>query len=245
MPLRLNPGHTEMNSQVLFGELFAILGEEEGWMLVALDHDGSQGWVEKERIHILEEPDFHPSAYRIVSHPFISAIDLRLGQPLILPAGSLWPSEKEAKIELHGRVFELISSEGLEIPGNSTELYEVGKRLVSLPAIPGGRCGFGFDAPGLVQMLCRMKGIQVPRTSQAQSEMGRAINFIHEVNEGDLAFFDSAEGEINHVGVLLKGGNILHAHHHVRIDRFDQQGIYCTERDTYTHNLRLIKRIEN
>ena len=240
IPMRRNPGHrSEMISQLLFSEEFTIMEEDHGWLLIALDHEGSQGWVDNESIQVIESSnealDMPTSGYRIVTYPSITVLDQKESHQLILPA---------TKIELHGRNFELLSQEGLDTPGRDVDLEEIGGKLLSLPAIHGGRCGFGFDAPGLVQMLCQMRGLQVPRTSQAQSDLGNAINFIHEVAAGDLAFFDNMNGEIDHVGLLLEGGRVLHAYQQVRIDRFDQQGIYCSDRERYTHKLRIIKRIE-
>lgn len=250
IPMRHNPGHrSEMVSQLLFSEEFTILEENQGWLQIALEFDGSQGWIEKESVHVIESiietVDAPQSNLWMVTHPAIAAIDQKAGQQLILPAGSPWPSGTAEKIELQGNFFELTSRDGLIAPGKEIDLPGIGKRLLSLPALHGGRCGFGFDAPGLVQMLCRLRGLQIPRTSKAQSELGKAINFMHEVAEGDLAFFDNLEGEIDHVGLLLEGGRVLHAYQHVRIDRFDQQGIYCVDRDRYTHKLRIIKRVES
>ncbi len=248
IPMRQSPGHrSEMISQLLFGEAFTILNEDQGWLQIALDFDNSEGWIDKESVQANESSDEavdtpQPS-FRMVSHPAITAIDLKAGQQLILPAGSMWPSGTATNIELQGRFFELKSQDGLIAPRKKVDLGEIGERLLSLPALHGGRCGFGFDAPGLVQMLCRLRGLQIPRTTKAQSELGSAINFMHEVAAGDLAFFDNIEGEIDHVGLLLEQGRVLHAYQQVRIDRFDQQGIYCTERDKYTHKLRIIKRI--
>jgi hypothetical protein len=248
IPMRQNPEtRSEMTSQLLFGETFSILDEIQACFHVTLDHDDSRGWIDKESVRVLEsssevlsEPR---SSFRMVTFTSLAVLDLEAGNQLILPAGSIWPSGTASRINLHGRHFELISQEGLDTPGKEVNLAEPGKRLLSLPSIHGGRCGFGFDAPGLVQMLCLFKGIQVPRTSQSQAELGNSINFMHEIAEGDLAFFNNADGEIDHVGILLEKGRILHAYQQVRIDRFDQQGIYCSERDKYTHKLRIIKRI--
>jgi hypothetical protein len=223
--------------------------EDHGWLQIRLDFDGSEGWIEKESVQVIEssrEIEAEPqSSFWVVTHPAITALDLKAGQQLILPAGSTWPSGTATKVEWQGRFFELISRDGLTVPGKEVDLQKIGERLLSLPALHGGRCGFGFDAPGLVQLLCRLRGLQIPRTTKAQSLLGKAINFNHEVAAGDLAFFDNTEGEIDHVGLLLEEGKVLHAYQNVRIDRFDQQGIYSPDRNKYTHKLRIIKRIGN
>ena len=60
---------------------------------------------------------------------------------------------------------------------------------------------------------------------------------------GDLLFFDDEEGAINHVGILLHEGKIIHASGKVRIDKVDHQGIFNVETKKYSHKLRLIKKI--
>jgi len=249
VPIRPQPSdEVEMNSQLLFGEEFTILDSKAHWLLISLDFDNFEGWVTGNSIKVVESENSEKREssrdIRIVSYPMITARDLKLGQQCILPAGSIWPVASGQPLQIHTSDFQLSSNEGLITPGAGIKLDEVGNGLVSLPYIKGGRSGFGFDAPGLVQTLCRMTGILVPRTIKQQSELGSSINFMHEVKNGDLAFFNNQDGEIDHVGILLEGGQILHAHHQVRMDRFDQQGIYSTERDEYTHKLRIIKRIE-
>jgi len=249
VPLRHEPGDgSEMISQVLFGEGFTIKDENRDWLLISVDSDASEGWVWKESIQVLESGDELKHAewdHRLVTYPTLSALDLKSGQQLILPAGTCWPSSTESKVKLGSRHFEVLSEEGLQKPDPEVDLEDAGLRLLSLPHIRGGRCGFGFDGPGLVQMLCGLRKQKLPRRCSSQAELGLTVNFMNEVKAGDLAFFDNEEGEIRHVGLLLNGGRILHAFHQVRIDRFDQQGIYCSERERYTHKLRIIKRIEN
>ncbi|MEM1260168.1 MAG: NlpC/P60 family protein, partial [Bacteroidota bacterium] len=72
---------------------------------------------------------------------------------------------------------------------------------------------------------------------------GEALSFIEESEPGDLAFFDDAEGTINHVGIILKDNHIIHASGHVRIDRLDHTGIFNTDSRNYSHSLRVIKKV--
>jgi hypothetical protein len=162
---------------------------------------------------------------------------------VILPAGAVWNSKGRNSLSWYGHDFELMSQEGFILPGETADPYEIGKRILSIPQIPGGRSGFGFDGSGLVQMLCRTSGKNIPRHCQQQAELGSTINFMYEVETGDLAFFDNEEGEITHVGMILEGGKVLHCSTCVSIDLLDHHGIYSNERERYTHKLRVIKRI--
>lgn len=248
VPMRREPSESsEMVSQVLFGEEFHILDSNEKWLLISLDSDGYQGWIPKGSAQLVEpgngaknkpEPGF-----RMICAPLITLRDLKMDRQQVLPAGSIVPGKSGNKVKIYDREFELLSDKGIISPGTDVDPEEVGKGLLTVPYLWGGRSGFGFDCSGLVQIICRMMGFQVPRDCSQQSEQGTTINFMHEIMKGDLAFFDNTAGEIDHVGMVLEGGRILHSYNQVRIDRLDQQGIYCSEREGYTHKLRIIKRI--
>ena len=76
-----------------------------------------------------------------------------------------------------------------------------------------------------------------------QAEQGAVVDFLAEAKLGDLAFFDNAEGRITHVGIMLNNEQIIHASGRVKIDQIDSQGIYSEEQKSYTHKLRIVKRI--
>jgi len=248
VPMRREPSEaSEMVSQVLFGEEFHILDSNEKWLLISLDFDSYQGWAPKGSVQLVEPENGAKnrleSGFRMVSVPQITLRDLKMARQQVLPAGSIVPGKSGKNVKIYDREFELLSDKGLISPGTDIDLEKVGKDLLSVPYLWGGRSGFGFDSSGLIQVLCRIMGYPVPRDSSQQSEHGTTINFMHEIMKGDLAFFDNAAGAIAHVGMVLEGGRILHSYHQVRIDRLDQQGIYCSEREEYTHKLRIIKRI--
>lgn len=249
LPIRREPSETsEMVSQVLFGEEFRILDTKDKWMLISLDYDGIEGWVIRNCVRVIGSGNKAENnvdlGMRMVSQPFINVLDLTQRQQLILPTGSIWPNSSGKVLSLYGHEFEMLSENGLITPGPGIDPEEVGRGLVSLPHIWGGRSGFGFDGPGLVQMLCRMMGILLPRQCSQQAGLGITINFVHEIKKGDLAFFDNEEGEIVHVGMVLDKGSILHSAKDVRIDKFDLYGIYSIDKAAYTHKLRIVKRVK-
>lgn len=87
--------------------------------------------------------------------------------------------------------------------------------------------------------------MNLKRDASQQAEQGINIDFINESKEGDLAFFDNSEGKIIHVGIILEDNRILHASGTVRIDKLDHHGIFNDSQNKYTHNLRIIKRIQS
>lgn len=86
-------------------------------------------------------------------------------------------------------------------------------------------------------------GVILPRTAPEQPTIGKVLNFIEESDPIDLVFFYCAEGNIIHVGIVLENNYIIHVLVQVRIDRFDQTGIFDVIKNTHTHQLRLIKSI--
>jgi gamma-D-glutamyl-L-lysine dipeptidyl-peptidase len=116
-------------------------------------------------------------------------------------------------------------------------------RYLHAPYLWGGRSPFGIDAAGLVQMVYKMAGIQLLREPMHQVTHGRPIDFTEQCQAGDLAFFDNGKGDINHVGIVLPGCNLIHASGKVRIDKLDHFGIFNKEINRYTHQLRIVKRL--
>ena len=210
VPLRTEPSReSEILSQILFGEAFRILETGREWLRVSLDFDGCEGWVEKNSVYLPDEASLTGSVtesdLRLAVRPCIAAVDLDHGRQMILPAGSVWHGLSGKSTTIFGRHFEMVSEKGLIVPGKTNDPEEIGKGLLSIPGLHGGRCGFGFDGAGLVQMLCRAMGKIIPRHCESQAALGTTIHLLHEAGKGDLAFFDE-ERELIHVGMVLGGG---------------------------------------
>ncbi|MEX2370388.1 MAG: C40 family peptidase [Bacteroidales bacterium] len=240
IPVRNEPsGSAEMVTQILFGELFGIIEENGSWVLIKTLDDGYQGWVDRKCI----VPNVHP-----VSSPIMFLLEnfrirnITDGQYVLLPLGSSIPLPEHEKFTLAGVEFHMDDSSKLHRPGDKPG-EEYFQTLLSIPYLWGGRCGYGFDCSGLTQFLCRLAGKQIPRDATDQSALGETLSFLNEAVTGDLAFFDNHEGMINHVGMLIGNGHIIHASGTVRIDRIDQQGIFNEKIGDYTHKLRVLKRV--
>ena len=77
----------------------------------------------------------------------------------------------------------------------------------------------GADCSGYVQSIFRKYNVYLPRTSAAQSTVGRKIS-PSDAQPGDL-FFYARGGRIGHVGIYIGGGQIVNAHSRrtgIRID---------------------------
>jgi hypothetical protein len=242
IPLRREPfERSEMVSQVLFGEGMDILDDEGKWLLVRCRFDGYEGWLDAKCVTRISLPRYPPAL--IAGRNFL-VVDRDQHPVLHLPAGSVLPEVENGRFTMAGTLFS-IASEALHRKPGEYVLDELIQGVIGVPYVWGGRSGFGFDCSGLTQYLCRALGTDLPRDASDQSALGQTLGFLNEARPGDLAFFDDAEGLIHHVGMIIDTGKILHASGRVRIDRLDQQGIFNTETGTYSHKLRVIKRLTN
>jgi cell wall-associated NlpC family hydrolase len=247
--MRKEPDETsEMVNQVLFGESFSILENNKpgNFSLIRLDHDNYEGWINSRCIYFLpeKEQEFQKSHLPIVTHELLNFLQpLNDDAPRIIGCGSLLQPTSPGKIMIGSteyRIPEIQVNDPLKI---REDLISYGLKLLSVPYLWGGRGSFGFDCSGLCQNLFRQVGIEIPRDASKQAGTGHPISFINDAQAGDLAFFDNAEGNIIHVGMIIGEGKILHASGRVKIDQVDHQGIFSTEHNRYTHELRLVKKL--
>ena len=101
----------------------------------------------------------------------------------------------------------------------------------------------GIDASGLIQIIFGMMGIQLPRQPEDQVFAGDSVDFAEQASPGDLAFFENRKGQVDHVGLILPEGEILHVAGQTRIDQLDHFGIFERGQKSYTHRLRVIRRL--
>jgi hypothetical protein len=248
VPMRREPrDQSEMVNQVLFGESFDILQEQEKWSEIKLHHDDYSGWVDRKQIHVLGEHEDlkadHPKKIAITSDLIELITDETHQEYFPILLGSYLPDiDDEGNVTIGSTKFKF---KGNYNHGVRKRLDMVGQsyQFLNAPYLWGGRSPFGIDCSGFTQLVYRLAGINIPRDAWQQAEVGSALSFIEESEPGDLAFFDNAEGKITHVGIILKENYIIHASGKVRLDRLDQMGIFNEELGNHTHKLRVIKRL--
>jgi gamma-D-glutamyl-L-lysine dipeptidyl-peptidase len=103
------------------------------------------------------------------------------------------------------------------------EMIELSKRFLGLPYTWGGTSSYGYDCSGFAQMLCRRRGISMPRDAQPQSQWsGLAPVGREKLQPGDLLYFGPSDRKITHTGVYIGGNRFINATTHltpmVRID---------------------------
>lgn len=234
----LPENHSEMISQVLYGEHFKVLEYRKKWSRIRVAHDKCEGWISNNQYKLISEEVYVEMDQRIsqmISSDIVSHVCTEDGILLPIVLGSTVSSTA-----LLNHTFEGSFIEG---KNQKSELIDTAFLYLKAPYQCGGKTPFGIDSSGFTQMVYKINGVALSRDAEGQSKQGEALSFIEESEPGDLAFFDNNEGVIDHVGIILKDNYIIHSNGHVRIDRLDHTGIFNTEEKLYTHKLRVIKKI--
>lgn len=240
---------SEMVSQLLFGETFSVYEQHKGWLRVSVTHDSYEGWLDSKLCLTLNAEDYEWlksfGNEKCATRPFNAQ---RVGDnyPIRLcPGSSLFQFNTDmGEFKFPHETYKIYS-----VPFDSDEctilenISKIAVNYVNSPYLWGGRSPYGIDCSGLVQVVFKSIGYKLPRDASQQVKEGTIVDFVNLTQAGDLAFFDNEEGNITHVGIVLPNGEIIHSSGFVRIDKLDQQGIFCVKIQTYSHKLRIIKRV--
>jgi cell wall-associated NlpC family hydrolase len=252
-PLSIIPVRAEASSkseqltQLLFGELFSVLENEGDWIRIRVQHDTYEGWVEKSRTAELSATEYE----QLLAQPVTLTNDLMAtatkkatGERITLPVCCTLPNYADGDFSFgqHTFTFHGTVTNGPQ-PIIAETLQPYLNYYQNAPYLWGGRHPLGIDCSGFVQNVFRLCGIEMQRDACQQAEQGTTVDFVEETQFGDLAFFDNDEGIINHVGILVNNNMIVHAAECVKVGRLDHQGIFDLESQSYSHKLRIIKRI--
>ncbi|MDU8886971.1 C40 family peptidase [Yeosuana sp. MJ-SS3] len=238
VPIRFEPSDkSELVSQLLYGEHFKIIEKRKLWCKIRVAFDGYEGWVDKKQFIEISKDQYNyldetNSSY---SYDLIEYVQSKNQELILITLGA----------SLNGlQIFEH-SYDGNSLHGIQDKLNLINTAFLFLnaPYLWGGKSPLGIDCSGFTQMVYKINGYKLLRDASQQAAQGEALSFIEESEPGDLAFFDNDEGNIIHVGIILKDNYIIHAHGKVRIDRLDHSGIYNVEKNIHTHKLRVIKKI--
>lgn len=238
VPIRLEPNDTtEMVTQALYGDVFKVLEQRKKWSRIRIAFDNYEGWIDNKQYLEIEESDYTE----------LSKSDFKLSKDLIefvtdtannlypIPVGSSLKGLKLLQHNFDGSMLSTIN--------DKTNIVKTAFLFLNTPYLWGGKTPFGIDCSGFTQMVYKLNGYKLFRDASQQAAQGEALSFIEESEPGDLAFFDNAEGNITHVGIIMEDNYIIHAHGKVRIDRLDHSGIYNVDQNQHTHKLRVIKKI--
>jgi hypothetical protein len=223
IPMRAEASdRSEQVSQLIFGETYEVLEENEKWYFIETSFDLYQGWIDKKQ--------FAPQVFEVDTlrvFAFLSALTPFENKQILMPLGAFVPEDFPHQILTLNDALALF------------------KTYIGVPYVWGGKTNFGYDCSGFTQTFFKTLGYSLKRDAYQQAAEGDEVILLSEAKTGDLAFFDNAEGRITHVGIVLENDGsyeILHASGELRIDILDHQGIN-KKSEGYSHNLRLIRRI--
>jgi hypothetical protein len=238
IPLRATAADTsELVSQVLYGEIFKVLEVRSKFSRIRLAFDSYEGWIDNKQFAILAQKEYETLRAESpeLSSDLVDFITTSQNQLLSICLGSSLNG-----VQLLNHSFE---GQSISETFKKEQLVKTALLYINSPYLWGGKTPFGIDCSGFTQMVYKLNGHKLKRDASQQAIQGEALSFIEESEPGDLAFFDNTEGDITHVGIILKNNFIIHAHGKVRIDGLDHSGIFNYESRTYSHKLRVIKRI--
>ena len=238
VPLRLEPtDKSELVSQALYGEFFKVLEQRKSWSRIRLHFDKYEGWIDSKQFKEIAKNDYDglKNEPLKLSSDLVEFIQNENEQLFTIPIGS----------SLNGLQLLNHKHNGSFVNGvqPKEQIIITAFNYLNAPYLWGGKTPFGIDCSGFTQMVYKLNGHKLLRDASQQATQGISLSFIEESEPGDLAFFDNDEGQIIHVGIILKDNYIIHAHGKVRIDRLDHSGIYNVDNNKHSHKLRVIKKI--
>jgi hypothetical protein len=203
--------NAEQLDELLFGEIFDVLDESDGWAWGQARRDGYVGhvlasdldadlsppthWQRALRTPVFSRPDMRSPVLGFHSMNSLVRIDGADGR-FVRAAGSGW-------------VFEQHLAPLGEVEGDWVAAAE---RYFGAPYLWGGRGSLGIDCSGLVQQALYACGQGCPRDSDQQREVGGAVEEA-DLGRGDLVFWSG------HVAMMVDEARIIHANgHHMAVE---------------------------
>jgi hypothetical protein len=99
-------------------------------------------------------------------------------------------------------------------PLDGAAIIQTAARWTGSPYLWGGTTPAGVDCSGLAQAIYRTHGLELPRDSDLQAEVGEAIEPDDDFSDllpGDLLFFAEEPGRVTHVIISTGGSGIIHS----------------------------------
>ncbi|MBU6373387.1 MAG: C40 family peptidase [Alphaproteobacteria bacterium] len=209
-PLRAKPDiDAEQETQLLFGEVFTVYDEADGYAWGQSQLDGYVGYVDVEALSAPVVPATHKiTALRTY---VFSRASLKSAPHYLLSLNARVTPEAQ-----EGRYVKLVRSGWVPaihiapLDHAEPDWVAVAERFLGSPYQWGGRESLGLDCSGLVQTALHAAGLACPRDSDMQErELGRAAAIdLDALQRGDLICWKG------HIGVMLDGVRLLHANAH-------------------------------
>lgn len=89
-------------------------------------------------------------------------------------------------------------------------IIKTSKRFQGVPYLWGGDTPQGFDCSGFTQYVFRLNGINLPRTADAQYQLGVPVSYDN-LQLGDMVFFSTYAPGPSHNGIYIGNGLFINS----------------------------------
>tara|TARA_B110000037_G_scaffold152219_2_gene171651 strand:+ start:67721 stop:68488 length:768 start_codon:yes stop_codon:yes gene_type:complete len=229
---------SEILTQLLFGDAVEVIEKGQPWVKIRFTADNYEGWMDFKQLTYIDQEEYDKVSsipLQYLQDPLLTITGPRGKQNIML--GSALVNFKDNTM-IFGK--EIYTTEQI-VNAGALNLIQTSIDYLNTPYLWGGKSIFGIDCSGLVQNIFKVHGKLLPRDASAQVHEGELIAYADR-KVGDVPFFINAKGIVHHVGILTKENEIIHAAGCVRLDPFDEKGIFRTDLDKYTHHYQSIRR---
>lgn len=235
-PLRADKSdRSEMVSQLVFGEAVTKLEDYNNWVFIETYLDKYKGWVDGKQLEFLDDEEIKTWIKNQIVISKNTKVLTNIGV-LNLTKGAFLHKDSQFDFNI-GKIN--VKSKYKHTP---LSLISFAKSYLNTPYLWGGKTNYGIDCSGFTQIIFRNLGLELPRDASQQEKYGEKIP-LNKIKSGDIAFFTNSEGKVIHVGILISKSKIIHASGRVKIDSFNEKGIFSSELNDYSHTLHSIKRM--
>lgn len=247
IPVRKDPDNrSELVTQLLFGDPYTVIeySPSKKWMRIRILFDSYEGWIHSSQ-HNPITPEYFAEItkndYRISTE--ITSTVLFKKKPLTIVIGSILPLSANEMFDASEQFAFNGESKSLGQKRDYEFLIQIACKYLNVPYLWGGKSPFGIDCSGFTQMVFKITGYPLKRDVSQQIGQGSEIRDFTKIKSGDLAFFSDESGKLSHVGVVMDKNRIIHSSGYVRIDNFNEKGIFNEKMDLYTHKFDSVRRV--
>lgn len=126
-----------------------------------------------------------------------------------------------------------------ELKFDADLIIDTAKSMLGRVYLWGGTSPKMMDCSGLVKVCYLANGIILRRDASQQALTGQTVDDIANAKKGDLLFFGTTAGKVNHVGIYIGNGKFIHSSGQVKINSLNP-----SDKDYIKYNLLKIKRID-